>query len=220
MKRSLFIPSTALRACFLLSSFIFSCTPASGQSTPQLVTVYATDAAQPWLTELYACAADSGAVLTLSADSPDIFLRLGQPADLTTPAFQIDVDDILIVVNKQSPLGNLTLEQARIFFTGRGDPTAQVWVYASAEEPQMIFEQAVMDGRGVTSFARLAVSPAHMVEALSADPNAVGILPRHWMTAGLRELFLAASVPVLALTPSEPTGIVRDLVACLQKKGD
>ena len=203
-----------------MAFFLAACAPSASVATPQMVTVYATDAAQPWLTELYTCAADLSAVLNVSADSPDIFLRLGQPADLTTPAFQIDTEDILIVVNKQSPLGNLTLEQARIFFTGRGDPAAQVWAYASAEEPQMIFEQAVMDGRGVTSFARLAVSPAHMVEALSADANAVGILPRRWLTAGLRELFLAASVPVLALTPSEPTGIVRDLIACLQKKGD
>ena len=37
------------------------------------------------------------------------------------------------------------------------------------------------------------------------------------MTDQLRELFVAATVPVLALTPSEPEGIVRDLIACMQK---
>jgi hypothetical protein len=57
----------------------------------------------------------------------------------------------------------------------------------------------------------------HMAEALTSDPNAVGILSRRWMTDGLREIFLVANVPVLALTPSEPEGIVRDLIACMQK---
>jgi len=92
-----------------------------------------------------------------------------------------------------------------------------VWVYASGEDMQGVFDTAVMGGRPVTSFARLAVSPAHMFEALSADGNAVGILPRYWMTAGLRELFVAASVPVLAVTASEPKGVIRGLIACLQK---
>jgi len=150
-------------------------------------------------------------------DSPDIFLRLGQPADLATPAFQIDTEDILVVVNKQSPLGNLTLAQVRIIFAGQGDPSVQVWAYASDADTQGLFETAVMDGRSVASFARLAVSARQMSEALSADANAVGILPRRWMTDQLRELFVAASVPVLALTPSEPAGSVRDLIACLQK---
>lgn len=200
---------------FLLSS-LFSCAPANPESTPQIINVYATASASPWLEALYACAGGASVTLNLAADAPQIFLRLGPPDELTTPAYPIDVEDILIVASTQSPLPPLTLERARGLFAGRGDPSAQVWVYASAEEPQMIFEQAVMDGRGVTSFARLAVSPAHMLEALSADANAVGLLPRRWMTAGLRELFVAASVPVLVLTPSEPTGIVRDLIACLQ----
>ena len=208
MNRLLFI--------FLLSSFIFSCTPAI-PSTPQVVDVYATASASPWLEELYACAGGASVTLNLAADAPQISLRLGPPDELTTPAYPIDVEDILIVASSQSPLPPLTLERARGLFAGRGDPTAQAWVYASAEDLQAVFDQALMDGHPVTSFARLAVSPAHMIEALSADPNAVGILPRRWMTAGLRELFLAASVPVLALTPSEPTGVVRDLIACLQK---
>jgi hypothetical protein len=73
-----------------------------------------------------------------------------------------------------------------------------------------------MDGRSVTSFARLAVSPSHMVEALTADPNAIGILPRGWMNDQLRELYVVASIPVLALTPSEPAGPIRELIACMQ----
>src|SRR3990172_5204866 len=113
-------------AIYVMAFFLAACAPSASVATPQMVTVYATDAAQPWRTELYTCAADLSAVLNVSADSPDIFLRLGQAANMTAPAFQIDTEDVLIVVNKQSPVGNLTLEQAGIFFPGPGDPTAQV----------------------------------------------------------------------------------------------
>ncbi len=198
----------------LLSSFLFSCTPTPAPS--QVVDVFAPPSAAPFLDELYACADVSSAALNLTSDSPDLSLRLGQPDGWAGSLFQVADEDILIVASAQSPLPALTLEQARTIFAGQ-NPSVQVWAYASAEDAQRAFESAVMEGRSVTSFARLAVSPMHMVESVTSDPNAVGILPRHWLTDDLRELFLAANVPVLALTPSEPEGIVRDLIACLQK---
>jgi hypothetical protein len=199
----------------LLSSFIFSCAPVS-PSTSQIVDVYATASATPFLAELYACADASSVTLNLTSDSPDISLHLGQPDGWAGSAFQVGVEDILIVASLPSPLPALTLDSARTIFAGL-NPSVQVWAYAPAEETQKVFEQAVMNGRNVTSFARLAASPLQMVEALTADPNAVGLLPRRWMTDGLRELFTAASVPVLALTPSKPEGLIHDLIACMQK---
>lgn len=199
---------------FLLSSFIFACSPTPVPT--QIVDVYASPSAAPFLDDLFACADASSVTLNLTSASPDLSLRLGQLDGWAGSAFQVADEDILIVASAQSPLPALTFEQARTIFAGQ-NPSAQVWAYASAEETQKAFESAIMDGRSVTSFARLAVSPMHMVEVLTSDPNAVGILPRRWMTEGLRELFLVANVPVLALTPSDPEGIVRDLIACMQE---
>lgn len=199
---------------FLLSSFIFSCTPTPAPS--QVVEVFASPSAAPFLDDLFACADASSVTLNLTSDSPDLSLHLGQPDGWAGSLFQVAEEDILIVASAQSPLPALTLAQARTIFAGQ-NPSVQVWAYASAEETQRAFESAIMDGRSVTSFARLAVSPNHMAEALTSDPNAVGILPRRWMTDGLRKLLVAASIPVLILTPSEPEGVVRELIACLQK---
>ncbi|RJP50554.1 MAG: hypothetical protein C4583_10460 [Anaerolineaceae bacterium] len=199
---------------FLLSSFIFSCSPTPSPS--QIVDVYASPAAAPFLDELYACADSSSVTLNLTSDSPDLSLHLGLPDGWAGSAFQVAAEDILIVASLQSPLPSLSMDQMRTIFTGQ-NPSVQVWAYASEGETQRLFESAVMDGRSVTSFARLAVSPMHMVEALTSDPNAVGLLPRRWMTDGLRELFLVANVPILALTPYEPEGIARDLIACMQE---
>jgi hypothetical protein len=200
---------------FLLSSFLIACAPATSLPS-QIVDVYASPAAASFLDDLYDCADASSVTLYLTSDSPDLSLRLGLPDGWAGSAFQVAAEDILIVASLPSPLPALTLDSARTIFAGQ-NPSVQVWAYASDEETQRVFESAVMDGRSVTSFARLAVSPNHMVEALTSDFNAVGILPRRWMTGALRELYLAATVPVLALTPSEPEGVIRDLIACMQE---
>lgn len=201
----------------LLVLALTACGTGGAESALQVVNVNATTSAAMWLEELYACADEQSVILNFTADAPQITLRLGSLDGWAGPVFQVGTEEIVVAANLQNPLGNLTLEQAQMLFAGQGNPSTQVWGYASAEEPQRLFEQAVMNGRSVTSFARLAVSPLSMVEALSADPNAVGILPRRWMTEGLRELFVAATVPVLALTSSEPEGVVRELIACMQK---
>jgi hypothetical protein len=200
----------------LLSLLLVSCTPGA-PSTMQIVDVYSTAAAQPWLEEMYLCAQDASVALNVTTDAPQIQLRLGQLDGWTGPVFQVGTEEIVVAANLQSLLGNLTQDQVKAIFAGQGDASTQVWAYASAEDIQRAFEQAVMNGRSVTSFARLAVNPAHMSEVLSADVNAIGFLPRRWMTSGLRELLIAATVPVLALTPSEPEGLLRDLIACMQK---
>ena len=204
---------------FLLSSLLlhFCSTPAPS-TTPQLVTVYSTSAAQPWLPEVYTCAGTSSIISRV--DEPvaaDIVIRVGEPLFLNSPAFQIDTEEILIVTHRQSPVQNLTLEEARALFMGQGDPTVQVWVYATGEDVQEVFEQAVMAGGRVSPSAWLAANPGHMSDTLVNEPNSVGILPRHWKAGDSREVLSIASVPVLAITDSEPKGLIQELLACLQK---
>lgn len=182
-----------------------------------VVSVYSTPAAQPWLDPLYACA-ESIAVISRvdNPSSADIVLRVGEPDFLSSFAYQIDEEGILIVTHRQSPIQNLTLDEARALFA-HGDASVQVWVYASGEDLQIVFDQFVMEGRSVTSFAMIAVTPQQMSDTLNAESNAVGILPRHGMAGDVRAVYSVATVPVLALTKTEPVGVVNQLVACLQK---
>jgi hypothetical protein len=203
----------------LLFLFLTACTPSAlPQTTAQIITVYSTLAAQPWLPPLYACAGSSTVISRVDDSSlADIILRVGEPDILVLPAYQIDTEDILIVTHRQSPVQNLTFEDARALFAGQGDPSVQVWVYASEEDVQQVFDQAVMEGRNVTPSARVAASPQHMSDVLVNESNTVGILPRHWKVGDTREIFVVLTVPVLALTQSEPRGAIRELIACLQK---
>ena len=203
----------------LLSLLVSSCSTNTPPPAPEIVSVFSTYAAEPWLSELYDCGASQGDVTLSRADDPsaaDIALRVGEPKALIQPAFQIDTEEILIVTHRQSPIQNLTLEQAQILFA-QGDPSVQVWVYASDADEQQVFDQLVMNGRSVTSSARVAVSPQRMSDTLVNEFNAVGILPRHWKAGDVREVYSAGTVPVLALTRTEPQGVVKELISCLQK---
>jgi hypothetical protein len=204
---------------FFLSSFLlFSCSTNITPMTPQVVSVYSTYAAEPWLPPLYDCAGTSTVISRVDHPaSAEIGLRVGEPEILTSPAYQIDSEDILIVTHRQSLVQNLTLEEARALFEGQGDPSVQVWVFSSEEDIQQVFDQSVMAGLSVAPSARLAMTPQQMSDTLVNEVNAVGILPRHWKAGDVREVFSVATVPVLAITPGEPQDVIKELIACLQK---
>jgi hypothetical protein len=209
--------SSAVSLIFF-SILISSCATTPTPGTPRIVSVYSTPAAEPWLPPLYKCAGTSTIISRVEdSASADIVLRVGEPKALTSSAFQIDSEDILIVTHRQSPIQNLTRESTRALFAGQGDPSVEVWVYAPEADVQEVFDQFVMVGLSVTSSARIAVTPQQMSDTLVKLSNAVGILPRHWKAGDDREVFKVATVPVLALTTSEPQGEIKELIACLQK---
>lgn len=207
---------TLLATTYLLITS--ACSTSTPLATPKLVTVYSTSAAQPWLPPLYACA-ESLAVISRVDDpsTADIALQVGEPPFLEFPAYQIDTEEILVVTHRQSPVQNLTLEETRTLFTGQGDPSVEVWVYASEEDVQQVFDQVVMAGRIVMPSARIAVNPQQMSDTLVNERNTVGILPRHWRVGDAREVFMVATVPVLVITHAEPQGVIKELIACMQK---
>jgi hypothetical protein len=205
---------------FLATLFLLvACTPTV---TPipetQIVNVYATPSTQPWLPDVFACA-PAGTVIRVVNDpiSADISLRLGEPDLLVAPAYQIDTEEILVVTHRQSPVQNMSVDEVRELFAGQGAPSVQVWVYAAGEDVQRVFEQVVMQGRSVTSLARLATSPQHMSDTLNNEPNTVGILPHRWKVGNSRFVYTVPDVPVLAIVTEEPQGPIRVIIACLQK---
>ena len=207
---------------FLFASLIFlvACAPTVNPTpTPQVITVYASPATQPWLSEVYKCAQGLQLIISDVNDPAQaaLAIRMGEPAPLKSPAYEIGRDDLLIVTQPASPLQNLTVEQVRALFSDPG-ATTQIWVFAPAEDIQQVFSEDVMQGAPLTSQARLGLSPRQMSDAINNDKNVVGLLPRRWKTETARELYSLADVPVLALTQSEPHGALQELLACLQKR--
>jgi len=203
-----------------LLAFLSACSRAAPTPALNLVRLYVTPAAQAWLDEAFVCAEQAEAVIERVPDpaQADVVLRIGEPPVPASPAYLIDTEEIWIVASRQSSLQSLTLEEARQLFAGRGDPSIQIWAYAAAEDVQRVFDQVVMSGRGVPPATRLAAGPQHMLNEVSREPKAIGILPRRWASAEVRALYVIPAVPVLALTRSEPQGALRALLSCLQSR--
>jgi hypothetical protein len=208
------VPRFVRGLLFVFLWILSACAP-TPQTTQVIVNAFSTSAAMPWLEELYACAENTNAVINISANLPDILLRVGQPETITAPVYQIGEEEILIVVNRESAMQSLTLAEAQELFA-QGNSSAQIWVYPSGVDMQGVFDQLVMQGRSVSSSARIAVSVQNMSDVLTSDPAAIGILPRQSVTGDMREVFSAGSVPVLAITKEEPQGAVGELISCLQ----
>jgi ABC-type phosphate transport system substrate-binding protein len=187
-----------------------------------------------------AISAEQRVASTLDAGSADIMLRLGVPQGLSLPSFQVGEDQIVVIVQPQNPVSSLTREQLLGLFIGQitnwselggTDQPVQLWVLDAGEDIQAIFGQTVLDGLRVPPGAHLAADPGQLRDAVAADPGAVGIISKHYLAGNpstgsgqavrvvrLPDDFSAAlQVPVLAITPTEPQGAVRGLLACLQK---
>jgi len=211
-----------LSALIFLSLLISACATSTPQPTPEVVSVYSSSFTQPWLTDVYDCAAASSAVIRLSGSASDaqIVLQIGEPEFLAGFAYQIDEEEIWVVTHRESPILNMGRKEVQALFAGLGDPSIQIWVYASDTDVQVIFDDYVMEGRNVTPLARLATTSQQMVDVLDSERQAIGILPDTWtlkMSGGSHGIYQVATVPVLALTNSEPQGSIKELIACLQK---
>ncbi len=212
--RTLFIGS-------LISAFLSACATPDTQMpvpAPQIVSVYTTASTQPWLADVFECAPENVIVQVSDGSfAADMSLRLGEPEFMPPAVYQIDTEEILVVAHRQSSVQNLSLGQVQNLFAGTGSSNVQVWVYTSGDDVQGIFEQTVMQGRAVTSFARLAVDPQQMSDVLNAESNAVGVLPRHWKAGNPREVYSVGTFPVLAMLRDAPQGAIQEIIACLQK---
>ncbi len=206
-------------AGFLL---LTACAPLENK-TPTPLKIYASPSASPWLETAYACAPQAGAVLRRvgSPDQADLRLKLGAPSGSADSAFVIGAEEIVVAANPKSALSLATAAAAREFFA---ETDRTVWVLDSADETRIFFEAEVMLGGPaplkygvpVTSLARLAASPQDLAQSLSDDENAVGVLGQHF-AGRARVIFSAGHLPVLAETTSLPAGVLRSLLACMQK---
>ena len=225
---------SVLRIILTISILLLtSCSHAKPTATLEPIMVQYSFATQPWLVNLNNCAGKSIVMSELRVansqdpQSVDLVLRFGHPDILTTPSYQIGTDDLIVIVNPQNPVNQLTSDQVRGIFTGQiqtwevinGTKTqVHVWVFPPGEDVQQIFDQSALGGSPINSQARLANNPTEMSQVVSKDINAIGLLTRRWKTGHLSDVFTVASgLPVLAITQSVPHGVLTQILACLEK---
>ena len=197
-----------------------SCAPAPAPTaTPQVTHIFASLSTRQWLAGAYNCA-EKNQLILIKVNDPalaEIRIGLGEPENWQGSLYQIGQDDIVIAASSDSPLESLSREQAGGLFRTSDINDPQIWAFSGGEDIQKIFNREILPGEKITSLARMAVSVEKMSDGLAQDPHAIGILPAHALTPALKELYAIRNVPILAMTPTQPAGSVKILLACLQQ---
>lgn len=162
------------------------------------------------------------------ATQADLIIWLGEELTYFDYAFPFGWENLSVVINPTNSMNDLTVENIGLLFSGKidnwnevggEDRPVTVWVYPEDYEIQRQFSLFLEGDRQTTSLAFLASSPAIVEEAIANDPGAIGFLPNAWIDADLTSVQLEKgllTLPILALSRTEPKVAVRELIACLQ----
>jgi hypothetical protein len=168
----------------------------------------------------------------------DLVFRLGgAPGD----AYAIPIGEvsIVLIVNALNPVLALPEENLRDIFTGRttnwvvvggAQEPIQVWSYPDGDDIRLAFDAVIFGGDQITPQALLAPNPQAMLEAVVADPYAIGYVPQNWLAKTsnvnpIRSLNISQKLaevlhqPVFAFSGTEPQGLTRQFLVCMQTAG-
>jgi len=156
--------------------------------------------------------------------------RWGDPGTLSESIFPMGTDRLTVIVNPTNTFTSIDQADIQSIFSGAtshwpdsNQTEIKVWEYLPGEDIQQLFEGSVLKGGEITSLAFIAGDPQQIRSAVATDPGAIGFIPTHWLDSTVRSVTISnldsasLTFPVLALTPSEPSGVLRVWLACLQK---
>ena len=218
------ISSILISAC---GPFVTSTPPPS----PQPIQVAFTPTLSPLVDRLHQCSLQhpeialithETTIIGLEEKGADLILWIGEPPQGSYQnAFKLGEEAISIIAGANVILKDLSTDQLRDLYSNPRS-TFQVWTYPLGHELRNLFDKVVMGESATNANALLAPNSAAMLEAIAADPLAVGYIPLSWLEKDIQtipvkeELQDALSQPVLALSLREPIGNLRTYLACLQ----
>jgi len=189
------------------------------------------------LAGLYNCA--GGDIITaeqmgadfLDPQSVDMVIRIGQPGNPNTFAYQIGIDKLMVITNLKNPTNTLTADQVHGLFTGQipnwktvngSDAPVDAWVFPAGEDIQEIITQTILEGSLVSSGARLANNPDEMLQAIEKDVNAVGIIPSRWKNGNISGYTLPLAIfwSWQSPLPNHRVLLLTSSLACKRKLDD
>lgn len=153
----------------------------------------------------------------------DLLIRLGEPGQESVFAAQLAWEQIALVVNPGNDV-DISRDIVAALFSGRvqswpelgGDDVAvSLWAGPEGDEARQAFEADVLLG-SVSGGTHVATNPATSIEAVANDPGGAAILPAAWADETVKLIDLDIQLPLIAVAADEPTGAVRELLACLQ----
>jgi hypothetical protein len=174
----------------------------------------------------------------LSLEESDLILRLGERLETDPFVAVMGVEEIVVVAGEEVPVSVLSLESLGAIYGGQisdwadipevdGDANGQggpilSLTYPEGHEIEILFRRAYLDDAPILTQAQVFSTVAFMQTWLAEHPAAIGYLLESQVPEGMRVVPITSEDPipsaqyVLAITPGEPEGRLKALLACLQ----
>lgn len=174
----------------------------------------------------------------LSLEESDLILRMGERLDADPFVGIVGVEEIVIVAGEDVPVSDLSLESLQAIYAGRitrwgdipdaGDEATGVLQaiiplsYPDGHEIETLFRRAYLDDEPITEDAQAFLTIEFLENLMENYPYALAYLLASEVPEEMRILPVTGEsiIPneqfVLAITPSEPDGKLKQLLLCLQ----
>lgn len=119
---------------------------------------------------------------------------------------EIGLDAVCVITNKDNPVTELTLAEVASIYEGTHKKQYNIYCMEEGNEYREFFDKEVMQGKRVSSSAKMFKTEKELIEALSKDPNGIGIIDFEYSeSAGIRLVALKDSDNMAAIVPNDVT---------------
>lgn len=210
-----------------------------------IITLQTTPSLEHWLPDVADCAGGipDFAVVTqilpvgdLDPGQADLILRLGDRLESDPFVALIGVEQTVILGGPNLPVETLSLESLQKIFSGEINNWNQIpevrvagveinqfittLSYPTGHELRLLFEESYFEGQSLASDPLIFSSETALANLLETYPLALSYTLENLAPPGAQRLTIRelerAQHKVLAVTPEEPTGKLRQLLLCLQ----
>ena len=221
----------------LLLPLLAACSSSSNEgSAGEILRIAISPAAQPASMAVFHCASSVKAAeqqVLIEMLRPegqelaqfDFAIQLGETADAPEMVAPLVEEELVVVLHPSNPLRRLSPEQIADLFSGRirnwdlldgNDAEVALWIGPANDEARRALESELLAGSPVSGNAKLATTPQYMLDAVSADVHAIGLLPAAWVGSSVVRLDSELALPVLAMVDGSLSVEARAILACLQ----
>jgi len=155
----------------------------------------------------------------------DLVIQMGEAAPEFMLAAQIASERFSIVSHlSKSPKSFSFIDITNIFGGqtnnwaefDKAEGLIQVWLSTESDGSQRFLKEQILNGQSLTSNAKIASSPTHLLFEIQQDEKAIAILPDAWLDSSVSSVSLVGSLPILAASEHRSGGAIAAIIACLQ----
>ena len=229
----------------LIGLCLGGCNSRTQQPTPTVVhpeVEIALDPALDWLRQpIFVCAANLNTGIPSiteneAVQNSPIHLVWGETGAGVHPIFQLGEDEVVLIVNANNPTPQLSFASAQAIFKGETADwkgvapnltnlgEIHIWNFPSTLHIGEFFMHWLDITPNPAATIHLAPDPAAIRQAVSADPSAIGWLPKRWLDKTVKEVPIPdlttekKRVPILVYLDQIPDLEQSAWIKCLQDK--